>query len=195
MAFTLTLTELMDVVIMSVVVGYIFMDIFRKPRKIGKDYDPLKHLKEKTKSRFDDFKFAALVTAPAIILHELAHKLIAVSFGMQATFHAAYTWLAIGAVLKLLGTGIIFFVPAFVSITGVMTPLTHSAIAFAGPGMNLLIFVGALLVEKYGNLDKKYYPFLILTKRINLFLFIFNMIPLPMFDGFKVFQGLLQTFM
>ncbi|MBU0461161.1 MAG: hypothetical protein KJ574_01105, partial [Nanoarchaeota archaeon] len=107
----------------------------------------------------------------------------------------AYTWLAIGTLLKVLGTGIIFFVPAFVSISGDMTPLVHSAIAFAGPGMNLLLFIGAWALQKYGKIDKKYYPAVILTKRINLFLFIFNMLPLPMFDGFKVYQGILQTIM
>lgn len=194
MPFTLSLMEVVDILIMTGVVGFIFKDIFRKPRNTGKDYDPLAHYKQKAKSGFEDFKFAAMVTAPAIILHEFGHKLVAVLYGMQATFHAAYTWLGIGVLLKVLGTGLIFFVPAFVSITGDMTPLTHSVIAFAGPAVNLLLFFGAWGLQKYGKLDKKWYTAAVLTKRINLFLFIFNMLPLPMFDGFKVYQGLLATF-
>lgn len=194
MPFSLTLMELFDVILMTVVVGYIFMDIFKMPKGHGKKYDPLAHHKNKFKSKFDDFKFAALVTAPAIIFHELAHKLVAVAYGMNATFHAAYMWLGIGVLLKVIGTGFVFFVPAFVSITGTMTPLTHSTIAFAGPATNLLLFGIAWTIQKYGKLDKKYLPALVLTKRINLFLFIFNMLPLPMFDGFKVYQGLIQTF-
>jgi len=43
-----------------------------------------------------DFKFAIIITAPAVILHELAHKFVAMAMGLTATFHAWYTGLGIG---------------------------------------------------------------------------------------------------
>ena len=189
MAFTITLAELLDVAVMTLALGYIFKDIFRPPVK--KHFDPLAALKTRD---YEDFKFAVMVTAPAIILHELGHKIAAVSLGLDATFHAAYTWLAIGVILKILGTGIIFFVPAFVSISGSMTPAMQAIVSFAGPFVNLLLFLGSAAYLRYGKPDKTTTYFLMLTKRINLILFIFNMLPIPLFDGFKVYQGIFSTF-
>jgi len=136
------------------------------------------------------FWFAAMVTAPAIILHELGHKITALSFGLTAEFHAAYTWLAIGVILKLISFPFIFFVPAYVSIGGNPTVLQQVLTAFAGPCVNLVLFITAYVVLKIANLKNKPFQFWSLTKNINLFLFIFNMLPIPMFDGFTIFSGL-----
>jgi len=114
-------------------------------------------------------------------------------FGLQAVFNAAYGWLGFGLLLKLLNVGFIFFVPAYVSINGIGSPLVFSTIAFAGPFMNLILWLGAAYALKQKKLVKeKYLPFVYLTKQINMFLFIFNMLPIPGFDGFKVYQGLFQ---
>ena len=144
--------------------------------------------------------FAAAVVAPAIIFHELGHKLVAMGYGLPATFHAAYSWLALGIVLKLLNFGFIFFVPAFVSFPATVTPLQSSLIAFAGPGVNLVLWLSALALLRYPRMARRigirerHLPILALTGRINMFLFIFNMLPLPFFDGAKVFSGLLSLF-
>lgn len=186
----ITIPELFDMVIMTAVVGYIFSSIFRKP--VGEDYDPLKHFR----AGFDwsNFYYAAAITAPAIILHELAHKFVALSFGMQATFQAAYFFLFLGLLLKLMNFGFIFFVPAYVSILGKGTALQFALVAGAGPFMNLFLWLSALFLLKYKLINAKYNPTLILMSRINMFLFIFNMIPIPGFDGSKFFLGLIQTF-
>lgn len=173
-----TLNELFDVALMTVVVGYIFMDLFRT-KALGFDTHA--------------FKFACLVTAPAILLHELAHKLVALSFGLEATFHAAYVWLLIGVLLKLMRSGFIFFVPAYVSILGsAITPLASTLTAFAGPAFNGVLFVLSWFLLKQKKLKRSTFFFLQVTKQINLFLFIFNMLPIPGFDGFKVFEGLFK---
>jgi len=185
-----TFGEIFDIVIMTVIVGYIFSGVFKKP--VAHDYDPLKHFKPGF--NFDDMKFAILVTAPAIIIHELGHKFVALGFGMSATFQAAYTFLVLGLALKLLSFPFIFFVPAFVSITGTGTALQFSLIAFAGPGINLILWLGTKLIIKQKLLPQKYSPALLLTSRINMFLFIFNMLPIPGFDGSKVLNGLLAYF-
>jgi len=176
-----TIRELFDIVLMTVVVGYIFMDLFRQHQTDG-----------------NAFWFACAVTAPALIVHELAHKFVAVSFGLGATFHAAYFWLVLGIVLKLLRSGFIFFVPAYVSIGAAsvttITPMASGLIAFAGPFLNLVLFVGAWTLLKQKKLKRKTFVMLHVTKQINLFLFIFNMLPIPFFDGLKVYQGIFNVF-
>lgn len=166
--------ELFDIVIMILAVGFIFKDIFREHSKLSRN----------------SFLFACLVTAPALIAHELAHKFVAIAFGLQATFHAAYGWLAIGILLKLISFNFIFFVPAYVSIEGTASYLASSLIAVSGPLLNLVLFVAAWLLLKQSKLKTSHYILLQATKQINLFLFILNMLPLPFFDGFKFYQGL-----
>ena len=170
----ITFQEIIDIIIMSLVVGYIFMGIFKRRQE---KYDPLLHYKPGF--NLGDFKFAVMVTAPAIILHEFGHKFVAMGFGIESIFHAAYFWLGIGILLKVLGTGFIFFVPAYVSIAPTATHLQYSMIAVAGPLVNLLIWGLCTIAIKAGKVKSKYMPIVFLTKRINGFLFVFNMLPFP----------------
>lgn len=166
-----------------------------------------KYLKKSRSFDWHSLWFAALVTAPAIILHEFGHKLTALSFGFTSTLHAACSTANIAAghgffdfycgltivtiVMKLLNVGFIFFIPAFVETVGNATVLQHTLIAIAGPLVNLTLFLVALIILKtHKKLSLKTMNFLTLTKNINLFLFVFNMIPIPGFDGFSVFKGI-----
>jgi len=92
----LSIREIADIAIMTAALGFIFSGMFQSYSR-KHDYDPLTHYR----SGFDweAFRFAAYVTAPAIILHEFGHKFVAMAFGVSAVFHAAYTWLAIGVVM------------------------------------------------------------------------------------------------
>ncbi len=187
----LSFKELFDIVVMTVVLGVIFADVFRRFMHPYAFYG---------KPRFDweGIKFAMLATAPAVILHEFGHKFVAMAFGLHAVFNAAYMWLGVGLLLKLMNVGFIFFVPAYVSISapiGVsIHPLVYSIIAFAGPAVNLVLWLGAkYALKKEGLVKKKYLPLIYLAKQVNMFLFIFNMLPIPGFDGFKVYSGILQT--
>ena len=195
----LSLRELIDMAVIIFAVGYIFsgyFDIFRKRNQ--ENYDPLLHARPGF--NWQSLRFAALVTAPAIILHELGQKFVAMYLGYSATFHAAYFWLLIGIGLKLLGTGFIFFVPAFVSHSAAATPLQSAAIAFAGPAVNLILWLGALALMRSPqlarafNLSKHHLPLIGLTAKINMFLFFFNMIPVGSFDGAKLLNGLRNAF-
>ncbi|MBU0980438.1 MAG: M50 family metallopeptidase [Nanoarchaeota archaeon] len=185
----LSLYEIIDIAIMCLFLGFIFKDVFVRPRQYT---DPLKALMHGA-YRKGNFWYAVALTAPAVILHEFGHKFVATAYGMQATFQAAYLWLGLGAILKLMNFGFIFFVPAYVTIRGVGSPLAFSIIAFAGPAVNLLIWLAMILVERKNLVTAKHMHYVILTKRINMFLFIFNMLPIPLFDGFQVYSGLLQT--
>jgi Zn-dependent protease len=186
----ISIREILDMVIMTLFVGFIFGESFIKPAHYAQYKDPLDYYGRKKHSYWSGFMFAIFATVPAIVFHELAHKFAALALGMNAVFHAAYTWLGIGLVLKLLNFPFIFFVPAFVQISGGTSAMNHAIIAFAGPALNLSLFIISFLILKFGKVNKKYVALIVMTKKINLFLFFFNMIPIPPFDGYSVFSNL-----
>ena len=186
-----TIAEILDIVIMTLVIGFIFKDIF-KPRKRIEVITPDYYLRKKG-FNWADFWYAAAIVAPSIILHEFGHKFVALANGMSASFHAAYTWLFIGVLLKLINAGFIFFVPAYVAISGTGTPLQFASIAFAGPSVNLVLWLGGLILLRKVKLKRDAYRFVFLISRINMFLFIFNMLPIPGFDGFGVYSNLFRA--
>ncbi|MBS3100751.1 M50 family metallopeptidase [Candidatus Woesearchaeota archaeon] len=191
----ITIGEIVDLILMTIFVGYIFSDIIPVRRD---SYDPLTHYRRGFD--FEALKFAILATAPAIIVHEMAHKFMALGFGLSATFFAFYRssftlMLGILAVIsKLTGFGFVFIVPGFVGISGNGTNLQFALAAFAGPFVNLILWLGSWYLLKNKIYRKKHHLLLALTQRINMFLFIFNMLPIPGFDGYKVFTGLIRTF-
>src|SRR3989344_3025241 len=114
----ITIGEIIDLVLMTFFVGYIFSGII--PIRREESYDPLAHYRRGFD--FEGFKFAIMATAPAIIVHDLAHKFVAIGFGLNAIFFAFYrdTFALILGVLtivsKLTAFGFMFFVPGFVAI-------------------------------------------------------------------------------
>ncbi len=194
-----TLQEIVDLVIMTVFIGYLFSDFF-KPKAMTPEMVYARYERKRSWFDWDRIWFAAAVTAPGIILHEMGHKFMAMAFGLGATFHAFYansTTLFFGVLAlmaKLMNFGFFFIVPGFVSITPGGTNLQQALIAFAGPGVNLLIWFVTWLLLRFRKFDRKWTEILVLTKRINLFLFIFNMLPIPMFDGFHFFYYLYHAF-
>jgi len=205
----ITFQELLDIAVITLALGFIFKDTFvSRPR--SETYDPLKHHSQKI-IFWDNFWFACAAVAPAIILHEAAHKFVGLGFGLSSTFHAAYMWLGIGILLKLVNFGFIFFVPAYVSSycpqaattafcvassQGFLVPTDFAAamLSLAGPLTNCVLWIGSALVLKFGNVKRKWIPFLAVSKNINMFLFIFNMVPIPGFDGYSFFTHILKVF-
>ncbi len=195
----LTIHELFDIVLMTVILGFLFMDSFKPPAR--KNTDVLDQFKNKSAGWWERFLFSVALIAPTVILHELAHKFVAMSFGLQATFHAFYansTTLMLGVfaiIAKLTGLGFVFLVPGFVSISGTASPLVYSVIAFAGPAVHGLAWLGTKLYLTYGrtkHLSARARLFAVIFMKINGFLFILNMLPIPGIDGFTVYKGLLS---
>jgi len=190
-----SLQELIDVIIMTLGVGFIFMDRFGIKQSVTSHLDPLiAQYQQRFGFDWNNLAIACLITAPAVIFHELAHKLVAISYGLQATFHAAYLWLGFGMLMKILNTGFIFFVPGYVSHSGGATLLQSAAIAFAGPFLNLVLWFGCWVLIKFKpmKMSTRTLQIVAATKYINGFLFIFNMIPFGPFDGGHVLDSLLQ---
>lgn len=198
--------EGIDALIMTALVGFLFMDIFRR-RQLS-----TQEMLNPRKRRWSDFLFAAAIIAPSVILHELGHKFVAMGFGQAATFHGACSIqpgtgglfnlpcilmiVAIG--LKLAGSNLLFFIPAYVSISGSASALEHALIAFAGPGINLLLWAIPAAYIRYARgfsrLATNTQHGLVLLSRINLFLFVFNILPIPGFDGSHILRNLIAAF-
>ena len=192
----ITISEVIDIVVMTIAIGYIFSRFFR--REPQEDYDPLTYYKKNT--LLEDIKYGAIIAAPAVVLHELAHKFVAMGFGASATLHAPsffgipYGMYLLVILLIHLNFPILFFVGGYVSHTA-LPALASSIVAFAGPLTNLLLWLGGMSLIKYGLVKRKYYTTIGMMAKLNMFFFIFNMIPLPGFDGFNVFSGLVQVFL
>ncbi len=184
----ITIAEVIDILVMTFAIGFIFSDVFRRQPLEG--YDPLKYFQKS--SNWENIKFAAMIAAPAVVLHELAHKFVAMGFGANATLHAPYSLYLIVILMKLLRFPLIFFVGGYVSHSA-LPALQSSLVAVSGPLMNLIIWLAIFLIIKFALVDKKYYRVLEPMAKINLFLFVFNMLPIPGFDGFHFFRSLISS--
>ena len=185
----ITLQEIIDLVIMTFAIGYIFSDFFKREPLEG--YDPLAYYKKP--QLWENIKFASMIAAPAVVLHELAHKFIAMAFGAAATLHAPYFWYFAVVLLKLMKFPLLFFVGGYVTHTP-LPPLESSVVSIAGPLTNLVFWLSCWMIVKFGLVHKKYYKILVPVAKLNMFLFIFNMIPLPGFDGYNFISGLFRAF-
>ena len=184
----ISLAEIGKLVIVSLVIGYIFSGLFATRVKTVYDY---MHPK---KFRFNDILLSIGIAAPAVVLHELSHKFVALAFGLNAEFFLSEIGLGIGVILKLVGSPLIIFAPGYVRILGNVTPEISAITAFAGPAINLILWLGSnYIIKTKQNLTRKQTNLLGLTSMINKWLFIFNMIPIPPLDGSKVLFGLIQT--
>lgn len=124
-----------------------------------------------------------LTAGVAFLLHEVAHKVVAVRYGQIAEFRADYNMLFLAIMTALLG--FIFAAPGAVHHQGYISEREHGHIAIAGPVVNLLLaalFVPLYVVGLVGGIGlvETLGRFGII---INLFLAAFNLIPYGPLDG------------
>ncbi|SFR68511.1 metalloprotease [Halogeometricum limi] len=129
------------------------------------------------------FLVSLLTAGIGFLLHELAHKVVAVRYGQVAEFRADYGMLFLAVMSSL--AGFIFAAPGAVHHRGMLTEREHGLIALAGPVTNLFlaaVFLPVLLVGVFGGSE---FVGLVGSRgvTINLFLAAFNMLPFGALDG------------
>ncbi len=185
MAF-LSPAEIIQLIIITFALGYIFSGYIPRHKE-----DPFS-LK---KFSWEHLLFAAMIATPAVVLHEFGHKFVAIAFGLAASFHVFWMGLVLGIALKVIGSPFLFLAPAYVSIPAGATALQTTLIAFAGPGVNILLWGISALVLKYKKRisHKEMFAWGV-SKKLNFFLFWFNLIPIPPLDGWAVLNGIIGLF-
>lgn len=132
-----------------------------------------------------NFWFVLVTLGLGFILHELAHKIVAQSYGATAYYRAWTLGLVVALALAILTQGrFVFAAPGAVIIHG--RHLTHAQngrIALAGPLMNFFLALAFLwLAASNPGLRE----LALAGAYVNAFLGAFNMIPVYPLDGQKV---------
>jgi len=128
------------------------------------------------------FALSLVTVGAGFLLHELAHKVVAVHFGQTAQFRADYNMLGLAVLAAL--AGFLFAAPGAVYHRGSISTRENGLVALAGPAVN-----AALAVVFYG-ISATGTGFLAvvggLGVTINVLLAGFNMLPVGPLDGRKV---------
>ncbi|MEG3225308.1 MAG: site-2 protease family protein [Methanobacteriales archaeon Met13] len=121
------------------------------------------------------------------VIHELSHKFVAVHYG----FYAEYRMWVQGLILALVTAyfGFVFAAPGAVYIHGeYISREENGKISLAGPMTNVIlafIFIGVAFLFPSPSI---LHVMGILGFTVNSFLALFNLLPVSVFDGAKVFK-------
>jgi len=128
----------------------------------------------------------AIAIAPAFLVHETAHKVVARKYGCWAEFRASPGGLRFGIFIAAL-TGIVFMAPGAVMVAGNTSRSQFGKIALAGPVSNVALWVLGLCVILLGGAESLLGE-LILVPWLwgNAVLGLFNMLPFGPLDGKKI---------
>ncbi len=128
------------------------------------------------------FLIMFIIVGLAFVLHEIAHKYVAIKFGLEARFRAWYLGLAIAVALALT-IKFFFIAPGAVQIHSVryITRSEEGKIAIAGVLTN--IFLSIIFVLLYMITFNPIFKF---GAIINAWLAFINLLPFPPLDGSKV---------
>jgi Zn-dependent protease len=156
---------------------------------------------------FDEMPFVFLSMVIAFSVHEFAHAYTAYLFGDPTAKHEGRVTLDPRKHLDVIGTILIFIVgfgwakPVPVNRTNFKNPrLMGIIVSAAGPISNLLIaFIGVCITyilirsgvyDSSGGSVAAIRMFLYHVVTLNAVLFIFNLLPLPPLDGYRIIEDL-----
>ena len=128
----------------------------------------------------------AIAIAPAFLVHETAHKVVARKYGCWAEFRASPGGLRFGIFIAAL-TGIVFMAPGAVMVAGNTNRSQFGKIALAGPVSNVVLWGLGLCAILLGGAESVLGE-LILVPWLwgNAVLGLFNMLPFGPLDGKKI---------
>ncbi|GAB4381499.1 MAG: site-2 protease family protein [Methanothermobacter thermautotrophicus] len=129
---------------------------------------------------------ATLITVGlGFVLHEIAHKLMAIRYGFWAEYRLWFEGLLLALVTAYFG--FVFAAPGAVYIHGnYIERDVNGKISLAGPLTNIILAIMFLMVSTV--LPSPINQVAFLGYAVNSFLALFNLIPLAVLDGAKVFR-------
>jgi Zn-dependent protease len=133
-----------------------------------------------------DLSFAFVIVVAGFFTHEMAHKMVARRYGCWAEFRADFRMLGLALLMSMFE--FLFAAPGAVMIAGRITNEQNGKISIAGPASNMLVAAAFL---PFWVLEMEGVPDFAMTLAHGLtficgFLAFFNLLPIPAFDGLKV---------
>jgi len=179
--FTFSLMEIRDLTISVLILGMIFSVAL-----------PSFQIEQSTP--FMNFLIAIVIVGPALLFHELAHKLTAQKYGCRAIYVIWPMGIMLSVFLTLITAGNIIF--AALGAVAISTSYTTRVgykfvglssqelgkIAASGPFTNMVIAVIAYI---FMWINPQIFQAIV---SINLIVALFNLVPFPPLDGAKIFS-------
>lgn len=129
------------------------------------------------------FLMCAVLVVISFLFHELGHKFMAQRLGLWSEYRMFNLGLVITLVSSLVG--FLFAAPGAVMINGYVNKKENGLISIAGPAVNMVFaaigILGCLVFN--GN---PIIIFFMLLASLNSALALFNLLPIPPFDGSKI---------
>jgi Zn-dependent protease len=171
--YSFTFTEIRDLVISAIVLGFIFS--FRN-------------------WSFDNLLLSIAIVGPALILHELAHKFMAQRYNLLAAYVIWPTGIILSLLITIMTNGAVLFAAlGAVMISSVYhTRVGYRFIGLTGEEMGKISWVGPMTNIGLAILCYILHPLnpVVFSQAafINLIIAIFNCLPFPPLDGVKIFR-------
>lgn len=127
---------------------------------------------------------ATLAVLTGFLLHEMAHKFVAQRYGAWAEFRIFPLGLLLAVLFSFFG--FVFAAPGAVYIQGRIGKKENGLISLAGPATNLGFGALCVALGYLFPVTSDLAVVLGLVGEINLFLAVFNLLPIPPLDGYKV---------
>ncbi len=142
------------------------------------------------------FTVSLIAVATGFVFHELAHRYLAIKYGMIARYRAWYMGLAAALIVSLI-TAKIFGSPFVIAAPGAVVIMSYGMydlsyirreykIAAAGPLANIAVAVSSLIASNFMGMPWNFYVRFIGS--VNAWLAFFNLLPVPPLDGSKIFR-------
>ncbi|MFX0050873.1 MAG: hypothetical protein ACFFAJ_03355 [Candidatus Hodarchaeota archaeon] len=132
-----------------------------------------------------------ILSIPLFLFHELAHKFVAQGSGLVSEFRffpnmAIISLFSIFMPIKIIAPGVVLS-------SGRHVPDMPARISMAGPLTNILI--GGIFLIFAGILPNYWYSLFLLASKFSFDLALFNLIPISVLDGAKIFEWNQRVFL
>ena len=176
-----TMMEFRDLAISALVLGFIFSIALS-----GFEYTT-------GGSIIVNYLISLVIVAPALILHELAHKFVAQNYGCKAGYVLWPTGVLIAVLVTILTNGRVIFAALGAVMISTHYPtrlgyrfvglssMENGKIAASGPAVNIILAIISYILMPLSPTIFQ------ISATINGIIALFNLIPFPPLDGSKIF--------